>query len=74
MNRVHFILVLLAARIPRYFGMAYLGAQLGKEPLVYLRTHMFQLLALSVALFIFLLFLVKLKDWLRKRAPHLPHL
>lgn len=68
MNRAHFVLVLLAARIPRYFGLAYLGSQLGKEPLVYLKTHMFQLLALSVALFLFLVFLVKLKDWLRKRA------
>jgi membrane protein DedA with SNARE-associated domain len=68
MNRVHFILVLLAARIPRYFGLAYLAAQLGTEPLVYLKKHMLQLLLLSIALFLFLIFLVKLKDWFRKRA------
>ncbi len=68
MNPIHFALVLLAARIPRYFGLAYLGAQLGKEPLTYLKTHMWQLLVLSIALFLFLVFLVKLKDWLRKRA------
>ncbi len=68
MNRVHFALVILAARIPRYFGLAYLGARLGKEPLVFLTTHVYQLLALSVALFLFLLFLVKLKDWLHTRA------
>lgn len=66
MNRGHFVLVMLAARIPRYFGLAYLGAQLGDKPLLFLKTHVFQLLGLSVALFLFLLFLVKLKDRLRK--------
>lgn len=65
MNRLHFVLVILAARIPRYFGLAYLGAQLGDEPLRYLKTHVFQFLGLSVALFLFLLFLVKLKDRMR---------
>ncbi len=68
MNRVHFALVILAARIPRYFGLAYLGARLGKEPLVFITTHIFQLLALSIALFLFLYFLVKLKDRMRRRA------
>lgn len=68
MNRVHFALVILAARIPRYFGLAYLGARMGEEPLVFLSTHVYQLLAFAVALFLFLLFLVKLKDWLRVRA------
>ncbi|MGA2325042.1 MAG: VTT domain-containing protein [Bryobacteraceae bacterium] len=67
MNRTRFLLVVLAARIPRYFGLAYLGAQLGDEPLHYLKSHVFQLLGLSVALFLFLLFLVKLKDRLRQR-------
>ena len=65
MNRLHFVLVILAARIPRYFGLAYLGAQLGDQPLHYLKAHVFQLLGLSVALFLFLLFLVKLKDRMR---------
>ncbi|MGE5569296.1 MAG: YqaA family protein [Rhodospirillales bacterium] len=68
MSRTHFVLVLLAGRIPRYFGLAYLGARLGKEPLVFLGAHAFELLGLAVALFLFLLFLVKFKDWLRARA------
>jgi membrane protein YqaA with SNARE-associated domain len=70
MNRWHFVLVMLAARIPRYFGLAYLGAQLGDKPLHYLKTHVFQLLGLSVALFLFLLFLVKLKDRLKPGDSH----
>ncbi|HOK44399.1 MAG TPA: VTT domain-containing protein [Bryobacteraceae bacterium] len=70
MKRTHFVLVLLAGRIPRYFGMAYLGARLGKEPLVFLSEHVYELLGIAVALFLFLflLFLVKFKDWLRARA------
>ena len=68
MRPAHFALVLLAARIPRYFGIAYLGAQLGNEPILFLKTHVLQLLGLSIGLFLVLLSLVKLKDRLRQRA------
>jgi membrane protein YqaA with SNARE-associated domain len=68
MSRVRFALVILAARIPRYFALAYLGSQLGDEPILYVKSHMLQLLGLSVALFLFLLGLVKLKDWMHRRA------
>jgi membrane protein DedA with SNARE-associated domain len=67
MKPVHFALVILAGRIPRYVGLAYLGAQLGDKPILYLKSHVPQLLGLSVGLFLVLLFLVKLKDRLRQR-------
>ena len=49
---VPFFLTLLAARIPRYFGMAYLGAQLGEEGFrPWIKAHAWQMGAFAVALF-----------------------
>jgi uncharacterized membrane protein YdjX (TVP38/TMEM64 family) len=41
-----FLAVVLSARLPRYFGLAWLGSQLGSETMPWLRAH-----ALSLALF-----------------------
>ena len=66
MRRSHFIAIMLAARVPRYFGLAYLGAQLDVRPLDYLVAHKWQLLGVSAGLFLLALLLVKLKDRLRE--------
>jgi membrane protein YqaA with SNARE-associated domain len=46
-----FILVLAAARIPRYLFLAWLGTRLGNETIPYLRHHAWQFGLLAVALF-----------------------
>lgn len=70
MRREHFVLIILAARIPRFFGLAYLGSQLGTYPLQYLKQHIPGLFGLSAGLFLSLYLLVKIKDWMRRRAHH----
>ena len=65
-----FMLVIVLARVPRYFGMAYLGAQLGEHSTkAYLRSHAWHLAGLAVALFAVLFLLVKLYDRYRKPEP-----
>lgn len=49
-----FFFVLAAARIPRYFFLAWLGTRLGRDTLPYLRHHLWQLLALAILLFLVL--------------------
>ena len=49
-----FVAVFLAARIPRYAALAYLGMQLGKETLPYLKAHVWHLTGIAVALFVIL--------------------
>ncbi len=44
------LLVVLAARIPRYFGLAYLGVRLGAQSTTWLRGHGWQLALAAVAL------------------------
>lgn len=74
MNRAHFVLLVAAARIVRYFGLAYLGAQMGSHrPLQYLQGHMWQLIGAALALFLVSYLLVKRADALRARHAH-PHL
>ncbi len=56
-----FLLVVLAARIPRYAGLAYLGSQLGEHAgAAWLRAHAWQLTAASLVLLAGLFLLVKL--------------
>ncbi|MBI3681373.1 MAG: VTT domain-containing protein [Acidobacteria bacterium] len=57
-----FLAVMLAARIPRYFGLAYLGSQLGEHTMSWLGEHMWQLLAFSGALAILLILLIRLQS------------
>lgn len=58
---VPFLLVVLAARIPRYTGLACLGSQLGEHAgKAWLRAHTWQLAAASVVLLAGLFLLIKL--------------
>jgi membrane protein YqaA with SNARE-associated domain len=61
-----FTVVLTAARIPRYFALAWLGKRLGHETLPYLKDHVWQLLAFSAALFLVLYLLIKILDRRRR--------
>ena len=62
-----FLLVVLAARIPRYFGMAYLGVILREESATWLRGHAWHLILVAVVLVICSSLLI----WLvgRSKAP-----
>jgi len=48
---LRFSIVLLAARIPRYLFLAWLGSRLGNDTLPYLREHIWELILLAAALF-----------------------
>src|SRR6202162_1290279 len=49
-SRKRFLLVLAAARLPRYAALAYLGAKLGENSGTWVRAHGWYLLALAVVL------------------------
>ncbi|MCC7498136.1 MAG: VTT domain-containing protein [Bryobacterales bacterium] len=57
---LRFLLVVLAARIPRYLGLAYLGAKLGEHSLEYLRQHTWHLLGLALLLLALILVVLRL--------------
>lgn len=59
-----FTLVLLAARIPRYLALAYLGRNVGQHSVAYLKDHVQHLLGLAAALFLVLFLLVR---WVGRR-------
>lgn len=59
-NPVKFAIVFLAARAPRYFFLAWLGLQLGKNTLPFLEHHIWQLVLLAAGLFVILYFIVKI--------------
>ena len=61
-GRMRFMLVLASARIPRYFALAYLGAQLGENSTAWIRGHLWHMGALAVALFIVLYGLIRWMD------------
>lgn len=61
-----FLLVVLAARIPRYFGLAYLGSRLGEHSVAWLREHAWGLAAFALVLFVFLYLLVRFLERSRK--------
>jgi len=58
-NPVHFLLVTLAGRIPRYFGEAYLAAQLGQHSAAWLGQHAWELVGVAAGLFVLLWLLVR---------------
>jgi membrane protein DedA with SNARE-associated domain len=68
---IMFVIVILLARIPRYFGEAYLAVQLGRESTQYLKDHALHLLAIAAALFVFLMLLLKLAEKYREPAAEL---
>lgn len=55
-----FAATILAARSARYFGLAYLGAQLGEETLPWLKAHVWHLGAAALVLFAALYFAIRL--------------
>jgi len=58
-GRTRFLLVILAARIPRYFALAYLGATLGNNSFHWITSHGWQMGAFALALFVILYALVR---------------
>jgi uncharacterized membrane protein YdjX (TVP38/TMEM64 family) len=65
-----FLLVVLAARIPRYIGEAWLGRKLGLESTKFLADHMWHLLGFALVLALFLYALIRLNDHYRRgRTP-----
>ena len=66
-KRARYMFVLALARIPRYVGMAYLGAQLGENSTAWLKSHVWHLTGMAVVLLILLFALVHWSD--KNRAP-----
>jgi membrane protein YqaA with SNARE-associated domain len=63
-----FLAVILAARIPRYFGETWLGVKLGQESTAYLRHHVWQFVIASIALAVLLCLIVLASErWHRRR-------
>jgi len=63
-----FLLVIAAARIPRYLFLAWLGTKLGNDTLPYLKHHTRELALFSVLLFVALYLLIRIFDRRHKLA------
>src|SRR3974390_2825599 len=61
-GRLRFFLTLAAARVPRYFALAYLGLQLGEGSFAWMRTHAWHLAGIAMCLLAALFFLVRFLD------------
>lgn len=57
-----FLAVLVVARVGRYLGLAYLGAQLGKNSLSWLKVHAWELIGFAVVVFAALYVAVRIAD------------
>ena len=66
-SRTRFMLVTAAARIPRYAGLAYLGAQLGENSKDWLKGHTWHMTILAIVLFAGLYALLRWSE--RKPSP-----
>jgi len=66
-----FFLVVVAARIPRYFGLAWLGSQLGEHSMAWLKAHGWHLAGFAVALCALLALLARFADRSQKQAARL---
>jgi membrane protein YqaA with SNARE-associated domain len=66
---VTFFVVLVLARVPRFFALAYLGAKLGENSASYLKQHAWELIGIAVALFVFLILLVRISERWRRPVP-----
>jgi membrane protein YqaA with SNARE-associated domain len=65
---ITFLVVILLARIPRYFGEAWLGVQLGQESTTFLRTHVWHFVIAAAALFLLMsLLIVASERWRARR-------
>lgn len=63
-----FLAVFLAARIPRYLGLAILGRAMGDNALGFLRANVWYLAAFAAALTVLLIVLIKAADRRKLRA------
>ena len=61
-SRTRYLAVMLAARIPRYGAMAYLGAQLGENSNAWLKSHLLHMGGVALALFVGLYALLKFSE------------
>lgn len=61
-SRMRFLSVMLAARIPRYGAMAYLGAKLGEESNAWLKNHLWHMGVVALGLLVVLYVVLKLSD------------
>ena len=66
---VEFLLVILTARVFRYFGLAWLGVTLGRESTSFLKTHGWMFGAGAVALFLALYGFVMFRNRHPRRPP-----
>ena len=64
---LRFVLVFVCARIPRYLALAFLGAAMGDNAVVYLRQHVWQLAAFAAGLFFVLWLLIRHVDRTHER-------
>ena len=69
MNPFTFMLVMVAARVPRFFFLAWLGTRLGEQTLPYLKQHLWELLLFAIGLFTILYLLIRILDR-RHRLAH----
>ena len=66
-----FLMAILLARVPRYFGEAWLGVKLGEGSTAFLRQHAWDFVIAAVALFILLYLLVLASErWRMYRKAH----
>lgn len=63
-----FLAVMAAGKIPRFFGMAYLAQQLGKNSTEWLKDHRWNFVVGAVVLCVFLVALVKAADRFRNSS------
>jgi uncharacterized membrane protein YdjX (TVP38/TMEM64 family) len=64
-SRRRFLLLLFAGRVPRYFGLAYLGAHLGTESWPWVQAHVWYMLAFAALIFVVLYALIHWSDQLQ---------
>jgi len=63
-----FLVVILLARVPRYFGEAWLGIKLGQGSTRFLKHHVWQFIIAAIGLFLLLFLLVLASErWRRRR-------
>ncbi|SRR5579883_43686 len=67
-SRKRFLLVILAARIPRYLGLAYLGATLGNNSTDWIKAHLPHFAGAAVVIVAILYALIRLTDRRRSAA------
>jgi uncharacterized membrane protein YdjX (TVP38/TMEM64 family) len=57
-----FLLAIFAGRVPRYFGLAYLGAKLGEDSGAWLKAHVWQMGLAALLLMLLLIVLIRRND------------